>query len=370
MIAHLNPITPGELYSQDKLTDLQSRLQDSGYFRSVFATIETDVAHAELVPVRVDLTELEQRRLSLGAGYSTDVGARLQARWLDRKFLGHNWLLESALQLDRVTPSLGADLSFPALEGQYLNGWRPSLGAHIARSDISNDVIDKFRFDARYTGPDKRNERTIGLSFLTERERLPNVDPNNRQALVATWSLTRRRLDRLISPTEGYVAALEAAAGPRGLFNEANLARLAARANWLLPLTPDWQLQLRGQLGQVYGAARERIPSDLLFLTGGDTSVRGYAYNTLGVARDTAVVGGRVLAVMSAELTHWLTPKYGAAIFQDAGDAADSWGELKLKRSTGIGARLRTPIGPVNLDLAYGQATHATRLHFSVGYGF
>jgi translocation and assembly module TamA len=82
------------------------------------------------------------------------------------------------------------------------------------------------------------------------------------------------------------------------------------------------------------------------------------------------VVGGRVLAVMSAELTHWLTPKYGAAIFQDAGDAADSWGELKLKRSTGIGARLRTPIGPVNLDLAYGQATHATRLHFSVGYGF
>jgi translocation and assembly module TamA len=36
----------------------------------------------------------------------------------------------------------------------------------------------------------------------------------------------------------------------------------------------------------------------------------------------------------------------------------------------GIGARLRTPIGPFRLDLAYGQAVQSLRLHLSVGLSF
>ena len=36
----------------------------------------------------------------------------------------------------------------------------------------------------------------------------------------------------------------------------------------------------------------------------------------------------------------------------------------------GVGARFRTPVGPVRADLAYGVDTRQLRLHFSVGFTF
>lgn len=366
MIAALNPIREGEPYSQEKLTELQARLQDSGYFRTAFATIEVDPAQPHNVPVRVDLTENEKRRLAFGGGFSTDGGARLQAKWLDRRFLGHDWRLESELRLDRQTRVLGGDLYFPARD----NGWRPSLGAHLAQTDIANESNDRLRLDARFTSPDKTNEQVWGMSYLTERQRIAESEPNNRQALVASYSYTQRRLDNLILPSRGYVATLELAGGPRGLLNEANIARVYGRVNWLSPSSHQLHAVLRAQIGQVLGASSNAVPGDLLFRAGGDQSVRGYAYNSLGVEQDGAIVGGRVMAAFSTELVWQITPAWGAGLFRDIGNAADSWHEFQFRQGTGVGGRWRSPIGPVNLDLAYGQATRAMRLHFWVGYGF
>jgi translocation and assembly module TamA len=208
------------------------------------------------------------------------------------------------------------------------------------------------------------------MSYLTERQRIAESEPNNRQALVASYSVTQRRLDNLILPSRGYVATLELAGGPRGLLNEANIARVYGRLNWLSPSSHQLHAVLRAQIGQVLGASRNAVPGDLLFRAGGDQSVRGYAYNSLGVEQDGAIVGGRVMAAFSTELVWQITPAWGAALFRDIGNAADSWHEFQFRQGTGVGGRWRSPIGPVNLDLAYGQATRAMRLHFWVGYGF
>ncbi|MGZ3254225.1 MAG: autotransporter assembly complex protein TamA, partial [Burkholderiaceae bacterium] len=354
MIDVLNPINPGDPYSQARLTELQTRLQDSGYFRSVFATINADPDHPDQVPVQLNLTENERRRLSFGAGFSTDTGARGQVKWLDRQFLGRNWRMESELRVDRQTGLLGSDLYFPALD----NGWRPSLGAHYERTDIANEIDDKIRVDARLTGPIKTDEEAWGSSYLADRQRLGGDSINNRQALIASYFYTRRRVDNLLSPQRGYAASIELDGGITGALNQKNLARVVGHGYSLLPLGSRWTAVLRGQFGQVFGAKRDAVPGDLLFRTGGDQSVRGYAYNSLGVPvvqnGSESIVGGPVMAAMSAELIYKITPTWGAAIFKDAGDAADSWREFKLKQGTGIGARWRSPIGMVNLDLAYG----------------
>ena len=127
---------------------------------------------------------------------------------------------------------------------------------------------------------------------------------------------------------------------------------------------------LRAQAGQVFGARDQSVPDDLLFRTGGDQSVRGYSYGRLGVPRGSAIVGGNVLAVISAELVYQIKPAWGIAIFTDAGNAAASRAEFHLKHGSGVGARWRSPIGPVNIDIAHGHESGETRLHFSIGYGF
>ena len=112
------------------------------------------------------------------------------------------------------------------------------------------------------------------------------------------------------------------------------------------------------------------IPSDFLFRTGGDKTVRGYAYQSLGVADGSAVVGGRYVAVAGAEYVRWLTDKWGAALFVDHGGAGDTWRDTKLVTGYGLGARWKSPVGPLNVDLAYGQEERKYRVHFSVGFSF
>lgn len=367
IVTDLNPIKPGDPYSQEKLNELQARVQDTGYFRSAFATVDIDPTKPHNVPVRLDLNENERKRLSLGIGFSTDSGARLQVKWLNRNFLQRDWRLESNLKVDRDNRLIGSDVYLPPIS----NGWTPSFGAHYEYTNSAGETVDKVQTGARLTSPDKNNEKVWALTFYADRQRIGDTYSANREALLASFSYTRRRVDNLISPTRGYVASIDLGAGPSGVVNEDNIARVVARATYLSPTWHRrWQAVLRGQVGQVFGSSRQTVPGDLLFRTGGDQSVRGYGYNRLGVEQDGAIVGGTVTAVVSAELVYRITPAWGAAVFTDAGNAADSWGDFKFQHGSGVGARWRSPIGPVNLDLAYGHETKEPRLHFSIGYGF
>jgi translocation and assembly module TamA len=146
--------------------------------------------------------------------------------------------------------------------------------------------------------------------------------------------------------------------------------RTAAKATYLHPLGADSDLAVRGELGIVFAGARFGIPASFLFRTGGDQTVRGYAFESLGVRQGNAIVGGRYLALASVEYTRWIRPEWGVAAFVDAGDAFDEPGAFDAAVGYGIGARWRSPVGPFRADIAYGERSGKIRLHFSVGFGF
>jgi translocation and assembly module TamA len=98
--------------------------------------------------------------------------------------------------------------------------------------------------------------------------------------------------------------------------------------------------------------------------------VRGYAFESLGVRIGDSTLPGRYYTVGSVEVTHWIREAIGIAAFVDAGDAFDSGSDFRVAMGYGIGARVRTPIGPFRLDLAYGEQARAVRVHFSVGLAF
>jgi len=125
--------------------------------------------------------------------------------------------------------------------------------------------------------------------------------------------------------------------------------------------------QVDGHLGNLQaGAAR-------LFRAGGDDSVRGYGYRTLGPVVSDVVTSGRTLLTGSLEVARPISPKYPAfwwAAFIDAGNAADRWRDLHPVVGYGVGLRWRSPVGPLRVDLAYGQEVRQFRVHFSVGIAF
>jgi translocation and assembly module TamA len=111
----------------------------------------------------------------------------------------------------------------------------------------------------------------------------------------------------------------------------------------------------------------------LLFRAGGDDSVRGYGYRTLGPVVNGTVTSGRTLLTGSAEIARPISAAYPAfwwAAFVDAGQAADRWTDLRPDFGYGVGLRWRSPVGPLRLDVAYGEAVRKARVHFSIGIAF
>ena len=133
----------------------------------------------------------------------------------------------------------------------------------------------------------------------------------------------------------------------------------------------------RAQLGGVFVDNAVNVPFNQLFLTGGDTTVRGYRYQEIGVSRDGILTAesGRYVASASVEwqrpiVRNGLMTDWESAVFIDTGAVANRVDQFSFKTGVGVGARWKSPVGPLQIDLAYGQATQALRLHLNVGFVF
>src|SRR3546814_18385418 len=111
---------------------------------------------------------------------------------------------------------------------------------------------------------------------------------------------------------------------------------------------------IRGEVGRVWSDSATRLPDDFGFRTGGARSIRGYRYQSIGVDKDDAVVGAPTLAVASIEYDHYFNDRWGMAVFVDAGDAAESFREMRLHVGYGVGPHWRNTARPLFLPLASG----------------
>jgi translocation and assembly module TamA len=366
IIERLNPIRPGDSYSQARLLDLQSRLQDSAYFAGATVTVDVEPERNTLAPIQVEVAENLSRKLGFGVGISTDVGIRGQVDYRDLNFLDRAWRLSSALKLDSRSQSLGAELQLPLTA----EGYRDSVTSLMERADIQGEITHKLVLGGKRSVIQGKNESSYGVRYFLEQQEVAGLRNEPATALVPNYSWTRRDVDNLIYPTQGYLLTLQADVAAKSIFSDRDFVRGYGRVVYFYPLGKRDQFVLRGEFGAVTADGRDGIPTDFLFRTGGDQTVRGYAYQSLGISEGSATVGGRYLAVASAEYVHWFVPQWGTAVFIDRGNAADSLGDFKPVTGYGVGARWKSPVGPLNLDLAYGDKTQALRLHFSVGFSF
>jgi translocation and assembly module TamA len=366
IIENLNPVKPGNVYSQEALFSLQSVLQDTGYFDSVTVEVDTANAAPDRLPVKVTVIEKKTRRLGFGIGVSTDTGVRGQVEYEDSNFFGGGQRLTLGLKAHAKEQKATASLAFPV----RADGTRDSIATEYAQTDIQGERTEKFGLGLRRAWVSGRIEHIAGLDFKTETLRLSGAEPENSHTLVPNYAWTWRAIDSPVMPQRGHILRLQIGAASEALLSTQDFVRGYGKWNGFFPVGSSSTLVLRAEVGALLSDLRDGIPSDYLFRTGGDQSVRGYAYQSLGVQEGAAITGGRVLGVASAEFVRWLTPKWGAAVFYDAGDAADSWREFSAKHGYGVGARWRSPVGPVSLDIAYGQDVGKLRLHFSLGVAF
>ncbi|WP_296952117.1 autotransporter assembly complex family protein [uncultured Massilia sp.] len=386
VITNLNQIRPGDEYSDAALQALQGRLQDTGYFSSVEVSADMSGVVARQVdelnqgagpqastatgpttlPVLVRVTENKRKNVSLGVGFSTNTGARAQANYGDLLVFGKR--NKSSVLYEQKRQTARTDFYWPTTS----NGYNNSVGGGFDRQDVEGQITRTTSISATRAWGSPLLERSIKIEALTEQVTLADaIAPSPRvKSLPVTFSITKRSLDSLVAPTRGYSANVQLGAAPLPVLTDEKFVRLYTRGLAYKPVGDDGTLILRGEFGALGSKNKEGVPTTFLFRAGGDGSVRGYGYQELGVPVGSAITGGRYLLTASAEYDYWFKPPYGAAVFYDVGNAGDKLSDLKPEVGYGVGARWRSPVGPINVDVAYGKAVHKVRLHFSLGFTF
>jgi translocation and assembly module TamA len=384
IINNLNQIKPGDVYDETVLQAFQARLQDTGYFSGVEVSadmsalldesIETltdeqraarkPVAGPVSTPVLVRVTENKQKNVSAGLGYSTNTGNRAQLTYDDLSVFGLR--MKSNIIFETLRQTVRADFYFPTTP----KGYNDSIGAGFERNDLRGERTNVTTIAARRAWGSPLLERSVTLEALTEQRSVDGQMKSSSKSVPLTYSITKRALDNLLVPTTGYVINAQLGGALLPVLTDERFVRASTRFVNYRPMGSNATLILRAEAGAVASKQKAGVPSTFLFRAGGDQSVRGYAYQELGVVEGTAIVPGRYLLTGSAEYQYWFKPPWGVAVFYDAGNAADKFSELHPKSGYGIGARWRSPVGPINVDLAYGHAVKKARLHFSLGFTF
>ncbi|MES2282139.1 MAG: BamA/TamA family outer membrane protein [Pseudomonadota bacterium] len=376
LVPRIARLAEGAVYDQKQLADAQLRLASSGYFDSayIFVNPESDPAAA---PVQVQVRETKLQKVILGVGASTDNGPRVSLEHTHNRVPGTNWRAVTKLQLERKSPYAQTEwTSMPDADN-----WRwVALGRAeriedrqlITRSQRlrfgrtqSGDSIDRNIY-AQYDRARVQDLSATGLSA---------ADTGDGSALSGNYVWTGRYFDSLPFPSKGYGLGFEMGGGVTLGTRRQPFARAVGRYLGVTPLS-NGRIATRAEGGAVVAADDARVPSAQLFRTGGDSTVRGYGYRDIGIPLAGGVVGpGRYMAVGSVEwqrpiLKDGLPSEWEHTVFMDAGAVADRAQDLKPSVGIGTGLRWRSPIGPLQIDLAYGVKVKALRLHINVGFVF
>jgi len=361
---------PGQPYRRSLLLDFQTRLQKLPQFSSVVVSLDIagspeQTSAERMAPVKVQVVEAKSRKLSVGIGYSTNHGVRNEVNYQSYNFLNQAWTLNSVAVVEQNRQALNLALDTPPNPLGYRLLWRASG----ERTDIQQLVTRRDKFGVTRTRTLFDIETGISLNWQQERRIPLGGIRETDQALVIDWHWYRRVVDDPLAPMAGSLTEVELGGASKSLASDQDFLRSHVRQQSWFPLGERDVVSLRAEAGYTASTTRLGIPQEYLFRVGGTQTVRGFAYQSIGYQEGGAVVGGRAMSTLSAEYTHWFGG-WGVALFVDAGAAADTVPTLQWYRGHGIGARWKSPLGPLALDVARGQGEPGVRMHFAVAVAF
>jgi translocation and assembly module TamA len=356
----------GNPYDATRITRTTRRLASSGYFRNAYVQPHIDEAVDEAIPTELVLSPSKRNRYTGKIGYATDTGPRVGIGYQNRRVNRAGHIFGAEASVSRVLSKVSASYTIP----------------------LKNPVTDKLSFEAGYKHEDTDTSTSDTTATSVTWYRVPNHgwskersltlghenfevggDKGKSTVLMPGIGWSRVMADDRLYPRKGARLALKLRGASEHIVSDVSFAQAIGSAKGVLALPGKLRVISRLDVGATAMKAFQELPASVRFFAGGDNSVRGYAYQSLGPKDDQGdVVGGRNLLVGSIELERSLLDKWAVSVFTDSGNAFDRT-HVDPRTGVGFGIRWRSPVGPVRLDIAHpmNNSNDTFRVHFSMG---
>lgn len=344
-------------YSITKLLKAQQNLSNSGYFSDVTIT-QKKPDSSNHIPLQFELKKLKAMQYLVGAGYGTDTGYRGQLGWNWRLINAQGQHLQTSYNISQIGNSFSSTYFIPGnnpINQQY------SLSTNIANYNSEAGKSNLQRYGALYTDNRNRWQITYGASFQSEKFTVKDELPQAVHLLMPTATWLYLYTNNPLQPKYGVRVSLNMRGADKNALSDLSFAQFQLRFKNLTPLNENNRIFMRADVGATYTNNDTLLPLSLRFTAGGTQSIRGYAYQSLGPAKD--------LLTGSIEYQYRIHGNWYAGYFQDAGNAFDDFSEMDIQRSQGIAAVWQSPIGVMELTFAksLSNTTLDPMVQFSMG---
>lgn len=375
-------IREGEPYSYQKIVDSQLGLRRMGAFNSVTIDAIGFEEREKIVHLKINVEEQKPFVMDFELGYSTDQSltgsavfsnlnsfgmakrsnltltggkklSRGEANWIDPRFMGSDFEMSTSLWLQYQDKTVYT----------YVQG---GGGFGFFRRYHRTGMLAKYEL--------LRNYFVKGSSTAADSDSLRD-NTISKVALSASFD-TRNNFSE---PTRGIYTIANS-----DFYNEikgqhANFVKLRWSLADYFGFFRYFIFTNNFRIGQVETFGKNvSVPSNELFLLGGDDTIRGFSQGALGpVDAAGRPTGGRAEWIYNTELSIKLFGNFRLAGFFDTGSLTNSFSDVTwdtVRRSAGFGMRYVTPVGPMRFD--YGiildrkSGESFGRFHFTFGYVF
>ena len=343
-------IKEGQPYSTEAILNQQQFLQRSGYYQLIKVEVLHDQAKDFRIPIKITLTSKKRNAYKFKVGYGTDTGVRVAAE-MNRRWTGQNG------KQFKVSARWAENLSGISLKliSPRKKPEDDTLVYNIDLKQDKNDDVSSNGIDVGGKFTRKRSNDWIyftSLNLLLDKTQVEGEEEVKSTLLLFGVGLEKIKADDLLYPNDGWHLRFSLKTAVKGLISDQNVIQFESLAK-LIRTNDIGRFIGRLHVGSTVVNDFDRLPKRLRFFAGGANSVRGYDFESLGRINDKGkIIGGKNLLDLSLEYQYPIDEKWSAAAFVDAGNAFDDWGSYAIKVGVGFGARWRSPVGPVRIDLA------------------
>lgn len=362
----------GDAYDLDQLLDYQQALENNSHYSGASVQADFDNLQGDRVPVKVSVSEVRRQKLEAGLRFDSEYGVGGNIGYDHYNVFNRGYVGSLVLDMDKYQTTFGAGISQP----------RDNRGRYFTSNlTYKRSTTQKLEKRALSTGIWQVRERPnhewrFGVEFVGEDSRIPDsrVQLGKSHATMLTAAWKKQNMETQMRPANGYYLDGKIGTTLGKVLSSATMARAYGGAGYYF--TPEnkklgtWVA--RGNIGYVYTNQKEaagKVPTSLMFRTGGASTVRGYELDSIGLTAPdtTAVLPDRAMAVMSGEYQYPIKNDFAVALFHDVGGVSRTFQSINWRHGSGVGVRWYSPVAPFSFDLAYGHQDKRVRWHISLG---